>query len=184
MDFIGQLAGALGVAPDQAKAVAGTVLGAAKGAVSSEHGDDTAAQLDQAVPELADWQSKADDVMAEEAPAAGGLGGMLGGLASGGGLGALAGAVGGAQAKDIAGVVAVLGKLGIDESKAGLVAPIALQFLKSRLDPGLLSKVLAVAPLLSGEGGGLAGAAGALLGGGGDTAGGLGGALGGLFGKK
>jgi hypothetical protein len=89
-------------------------------------------------------------------------------------MGAMLGAIGGAaaQAGEVAAVVSLLGRFNIDASKATLVAPLLLDFLKSRLDPGLISKILAVVPMLAGAGGNTPGGGG----------GGLGGLLGGLMG--
>lgn len=177
MDLIGQLAGALGVQEEQAQAVAGAVLGTVKKQVADEAGGDAAAKVDAAVPELSGWQAKAQSMLG-----GGGGGGLLGAaagaLGGGGGglLGAAAGALGGEDARQTAALVTILGKLDIDPSKAALVAPLALSFLKDRLDPKLLNTVLSAAPMLAG------GASGA-----GSDGGGLGaaaGMLGGLLGKK
>ncbi|WNZ66182.1 hypothetical protein QEG98_05985 [Myxococcus sp. MxC21-1] len=84
--------------------------------------------------------------------------GALGGLMSGqeGGAGGMLSALGGAagQAGDVAAVVSLLGRFNIDASKASLVAPLLLNFLKSRLDPALVGRILSVVPLLAGAGGG------------------------------
>jgi hypothetical protein len=107
----------------------------------------------------------------------GGLGGLMGGGGGGGG-GGLMGALGGmaSQAGEMAAVVSLLGRFNIDAGKATLVAPLLLNFLKSRLDPGLVSKILAVVPMLAGGGGGGGGTPGG--------GGGLGGMLGGLMGGR
>ncbi len=170
MDLISTLAGTLGVNPEQAEAVAGSVLGGVSDAVKDRFDDDTASGLEAAVPELAGWKDKAaallgggDSEPAESGGLLGGAAGMLGG--AGGLLGAAAGALGGDGLKDVAAVAGILDKLGIDGAKAALVAPVVLDFLKKRLDPGLLDKVLQVAPLLSGgDKGGIAGALGGLFG--------------------
>ena len=154
MDLISTLAGQLGVDPEQAKALAGGVLGGVKGAVAEED-DAAAATLAGAIPELSDWEQKADAMTGGDMQA-GGVGGLLGAAtdAMGGGglgglLGAAAGALGGEQGKDIAAVVMLMDKIGIDSSKAALVAPTVLSFLKERLPDGLLDKVLAAAPMLA-----------------------------------
>lgn len=182
MDLIGQLTQQLGVNPQQAQGLAGSVLGLVQGAVKEKLGDDAAGQVAQAVPELSGWQQAAQ-AQAPAGDAGGGLMGALGGLmggapsqgSAGGGLGGLMGALGGAasQAGEIAALVSVAQRFNIDASKATLIAPIVLNFLKSRLDPGLVSKILAVVPMLAGGGGGSG-----TPGGGG----GLGGVLGGLLG--
>ncbi len=116
--------------------------------------------------------------------ALGGLGGLLGGHAqgqaqgqtsSGGGLlGALGGAM--TQASEVAGVVAVLQRFNLDAGKAALVAPLLLNFLKSRLDPQLVSGILTAMPMLANLVGGSHSPEG-----GGSQGGGLGGLLGGLI---
>ncbi len=181
MDLIGQLTQQLGVNPQQAQGLAGSVLGLVQSTVKEKLGDGAASQVAQAVPEMQGWQQAA-----QTAPAAddgGGLMGALGGLmggggsaggSGGGGLGGMLGALGGAasQAGEVAALVSLAQRFNIDASKATLVAPIVLNFLKSRLDPGLVSKILTVVPMLAGAGGGT----------GGPSGGGLGGALGGLLG--
>jgi hypothetical protein len=174
MDLIGQLAGQLGIAPAQAQAIAGTVLGAAQRQAPPE----AAAEMSSAIPEMSDWQQQA-----EAAPApSGGLGG-LGGL-----FGAAAGALGGQQARDAAAIVTLLGRFGLDPSKAATVAPIILSFLKERLDGQVLQTILQAAPMLAGAAGatGAAGTDGAAPAGdddgfGLDDAAGM---LGSLFGRK
>ena len=165
MDLISQLAGALGVPATTAQAVAGTVLGKVKEGLGDAP---EAGKLDEAIPELGGWQKAAAGVMG----GAGGSGGMLGDMfSSGAGIfGAAAGAVGGASMQEAAALVGLLGKLGITPDKAALVAPLVLNFLRERVDAGLLKKILAVAPMLAG--GSVGGATG-----------GIAGALGGLFGR-
>lgn len=184
MDLIGQLTQQLGVNPQQAQGLAGSVLGLVQGAVKEKLGDDAAAQVAQAVPEMGSWQQAAQ-AQAPAGDAGGGLMGALGGLmggsapqgGAGGGLGGMLGALGGAaaQAGEVAALVSLAQRFNIDASKATLIAPIVLNFLKSRLDPGLVSKILAVVPMLAGAAGG--GGSGTPGGGGG-----LGGVLGGLLG--
>ncbi|MGE6757484.1 DUF2780 domain-containing protein [Corallococcus interemptor] len=177
MDLIGQLSQQLGVDGTQAQGLAGSLLKLVQGTVQEKVGPDAARQMDQAIPEMQGWQQQAQ----ARAPAGdggglmGALGGMLGGAGGGGGGGGLMGALGGAAAHagEVAGVVAILQRFNLDAGKATLVAPILLNFLKSRLDPGLVGKILAVVPLLSGGSGG----------GGPQGGGGLGGMLGGLLGK-
>ncbi|WP_224367790.1 DUF2780 domain-containing protein [Hyalangium versicolor] len=178
MDLIGQLTQQLGVNPQQAQRLAGSVLGLVQSTVKEKLGDDAAGQVAQAVPELQGWQQAAAP-QAAPAGEGGGLMGALGGLMGGGsglgGLGGALGALGGAasQAGEVAALVSIAQRFTIDASKATLIAPIVLNFLKSRLDPSLVSKILAVAPMLAGAGGGGSGPSGG---------GGLGGALGGLLG--
>lgn len=177
MDLIGQLSQQLGVDGTQAQGVAGSLLKLVQGTVKEKLGPDAADQLGRSIPEMDTWQ-RAAAPQAEPA-GGGGLMGALGGLMGGqeGGAGGMLSALGGAaaQAGEVAAVVSLLGRFNIDASKAALVAPLLLDFLKSRLDPGLVSKVLAVVPMLAGAAGG-----------GGNTpgGGGLGGVLGGLLGGR
>ncbi|NOJ94349.1 hypothetical protein HMI51_15595 [Corallococcus coralloides] len=172
MDLIGQLSQQLGVDGTQAQGLAGSLLKLVQGTVQEKVGPDAARQMDQAIPEMQGWQQQAQSPAADGGGLMGALGGMLGG-AGGGGGGGLMGALGGAAAHagEVAGVVAILQRFNLDTSKATLVAPLLLNFLKSRLDPGLVGKILAVMPMLAGGSGGPQGG------------GGLGGMLGGILGK-
>jgi len=174
MDLLGTLSSQLGIDNDQAGALAGSILGKVQGQVD----EDTASGLAAAVPELDGWKAMAAKAVGGDSGGMlGGAAGALGGGSAGGLMGALAGAVGGQQAQETAALVGVMGKLGLDRSKAAMVAPIVLDFVKDRVDPALLSKVLAAAPMLT-----------ALTGGGSDDAAppsgmaAVTGALGGLFG--
>ncbi|TNE91970.1 MAG: hypothetical protein EP330_03170 [Deltaproteobacteria bacterium] len=176
MDFIGALAGQLGLDHHQAKALAGAVVGGVKTQLADED-EAAAAELDAAVPELGEWSSVADSLLSQAAPskpAGGGLGGVLGGLAGAAAGGGLVGeafeAVAGTEAKQAAQVVALLDRFGLDKSHAALVAPLAVTFLKERLPAGTFDKALLIAPLLlgvtpeDGKPGGLGGMLGGLLG--------------------
>ncbi|MBN8468633.1 DUF2780 domain-containing protein [Corallococcus exiguus] len=176
MDLIGQLSQQLGVDGTQAQGLAGSLLKLVQGTVQEKVGPDAARQMDQAIPEMQGWQQQAQAPAADGGGLMGALGGMLGGAGGGGGGGGIMGALGGAAAHagEIAGVVAILQRFNLDTSKATLVAPLLLNFLKSRLDPGLVGKILAVMPLLAGGAGGGSGPQGG---------GGLGGMLGGILGK-
>lgn len=194
MDFIGQLSQQLGVDSQQAQGVAGSLLKLVQGTVKEKMGPQAADQMGQAIPEMQGWQQQAEaqTAQAQQQPesggglmgALGGLGGLLGGQGQGqSGGGGLMGALGGAmgQAGEVAGVVALLQRFNLDASKAALVAPLLLNFLKSRLDPKLVGGILAVMPMLANLGGGSGGntpGGGGAQGGGG----GLGGLLGGLIG--
>ena len=179
MDFISELAGNLGIDGKQAKALAGGLMGFVQQASRDQDGEETAKAIEDAVPEMGEWKQEAQ-AQAGDPPASGDVAGLLGGLLGGGdskssgGLGDLIGAagslLGGAtgQATQLAGLIS---KLGLDPAKAQMAAPIALNFLKSRLSPELLNKVMAVAPFLTGG----------TKGGGDDDKGG-GGLLGGLLG--
>ncbi len=174
MDLIGQLSQQLGVDGTQAQGLAGSLLKLVQGTVQEKVGPDAARQMGQAIPEMQGWQQQAAQAPAGDGGGLmGALGGMLGGAGGGGGLmGALGGAA--AHAGEVAGMVAILQRFNLDAGKATLVAPLLLDFLKSRLDPGLVGKILAVVPLLAGGSGGAASPQGG---------GGLGGMLGGLLGK-
>ncbi len=168
MDLIQTLTAQLGVDPSQAQALAGSALGAVRGAVAEQAGPEQAAKIDAAIPELSGWQAAASQVLGG---GGGGLMGAAGGLLGGGAgglLGQAAGAVGGAQAAQAAQLAAVVSRLGLDPKIAAMVAPHALAFLRERLPPGVLDTALKAAPFLTGGG---AGGVGAALGG-----------LGGLFG--
>jgi hypothetical protein len=188
MDLIGQLSQQLGVDSNQAQGLAGSLLKLVQGTVKEKLGAQAAEQMGQAIPEMQGWEQQA----ARQAPqggageggglmgALGGLGGLLGGQGqSGGGGGGLRGALGGlgGQAGEVAGVVALLQRFNIDAGKASLVAPLLLNFLKSRLDPKLVSGILTVMPMLANLGGG----GNTPEGGGSQGGGGLGGILGGLI---
>lgn len=165
MDLIGALSQQLGVDSNQAQGLAGGLLGVVQAQVKDKLGDGAAQQLSAAVPELAGWQQAAQ---AAPAPSTGGdmLGALTGALGGQGGgvLGALGGLVGGSagqalqQAGDVAAVAGVLQRFNLGADKAALVAPLLLNFLKSKLDPALVSKVVGALPMLAGLVGG-AGAA-------------------------
>lgn len=133
MDLIGEMAGRLGLDTHQAQALAGTVMGA----LQRQAPDEEAEKLQQAVPEMNQWQAQASQMVS--APQSG-----MGGL-----LSAAAGALGGQQGKDLAAIVNVLDQFGVDASKGAMVAPMVLDFLKERLDDQVLSNLLAAAPMLA-----------------------------------
>ena len=186
MDLIGQLSQQLGVDGTQAQGVAGSLLKLVQGTVREKLGPDAASQMGSAIPEMESWQQAAGPAPQLMPGAGGGMLGTLDGLVrgndggggggGGGGMGAMLGAIGGVatQAGEVAAVASLLGHFNINASKAVLVAPLLLDFLKSRLDPGLVGKILAVVPMLSGGGGGHTPGGG----------GGLGGLLGGLTGGR
>ncbi len=186
MDFIRELSTQLGVETPQAEAVAGGLLGL----VQQRLGNTTdSAALGKAVPELGQWQASAASLLGGAGAGAGGLGGLLGGgggeaLAGalgellgggGGGAGGLGGALGGllgGAGGELGAIAGLLGKLGISADQAATLVPLAISFLKSRLSPELLGKLMQAVPFLAqseGAGAGL---------------GGLAGALGGLLGKS
>jgi hypothetical protein len=166
MDLIGSLTQQLGIDSNKATGLAGGLMGLVQSQVKQHLGDDVAKQIAGAIPEAANWQQAA----APAAPSAGGLGDMLGAVAgmaggnaqsgAGAAMGMLGGLLGGdagaalKQAGDVAALSGLLGKLNIGSDKAMLVAPMLLNFLKSKLDPGLVSKVLGALPMLAAVTGG------------------------------
>jgi hypothetical protein len=175
MDLVQTLSSQLGVTPDQAKGLAGGLLGVVNGAVHHGAGADAAGQLQAAIPELKNWMQTAAAHQGVTAPAGGGdllgmLGSMLGGAQGGsaGNLGAQLQGTGAATA-----MTNMMAKYGVKPEQLAAVAPVLGQFLQHRMGPdgqALIGKVL---PMLTG--------------GQGQTQGGLGGIasmLGGLFGKK
>ena len=158
MDFVSAISGQLGLSEDQARALAGTVIGGVQGSVADEE-PGLANEIGSAVPELGDWTAMAGKFLGAEespAPASEGLDGMLGGLASAAGGNGLLGnaleAVAGKEARQTAQVVALLDQFGIGQDKAVLIAPLAMQFLKERLSAETFDKALQFAPMLMGKG--------------------------------
>jgi hypothetical protein len=157
MDLIGGLSKAMGIDETAATALAGAVMGnvAAQAAESDVEG--AGAKVEEAVPELGGWLDVAKGFVTgdDEAPApeedSGGMLGSLMGAASTGVGGQLLGAVAGKEARQAVLLGAVLQKIGLDQSKAMMAAPLALSFLKDRLDPVWVDKLLAAAPLLTGQ---------------------------------
>jgi len=135
LQMITKMAGELGVQPDQAQALMGSVLSM----VETQADPDQAAKLNEAVPEMAGWKQQAEQQQ-EQSSAGGGLGGFLS---------AAAGALGGQQAKDMATIATLLINFGLETSKAAMVAPMVLDFLDDRLDAELLRGLLSAAPLLA-----------------------------------
>ena len=175
MDLIGQLSSALGVDEKAATAVAGAVMGNVAAQAEESEVDGAGAKVREAVPELGGWLQTAKSYVADdEAGQAddGLLGGLMGAASSGIGQ-QLVGAIGGKDAQQAVLLGAVLQKAGLSAKHATLAAPLALEFLKSRVDPVWMERLLAAAPLLTGEPPAPAKA----------PEGGMMGALGGLFGS-
>lgn len=171
MDLIGSLTSQLGIAPDKAQGLAGAVLGQLEQSVGQSLGGADASAFRAQLPELGDWKSK---ISALDGGGEGG-GGLLGALGGGGGglggglLGAAGGLLGGSGSGfDVGSLIALAGKAGLSGSAVQQLLPLVLSFLKSRLDPALLSKILGAVPGLEqaagGAGGGIAGALGGLFG--------------------
>ncbi|WNG25013.1 DUF2780 domain-containing protein [Cystobacter fuscus] len=179
MDFIGQLSQQLGVDSNQAQGLAGSLLKLVQGTVKEKISPEAADQMGQSIPEMQSWQQQAQPQPEAGGGLMGALGGLLGGQAQGSSGGGLMGALGGAvgHAGEIAGIVSLLQRFNLDAGKAALVAPLLLDFLKSRLDPKLVSGILTVMPVLTQ----LTGGNKPPEGGGTPGGGGLGGLLGGLL---
>lgn len=175
MDLIRELSAQLGVEAPKAEAVAGGLFGLVEQQLG---GSADAAELGKAVPELSRWKESAASMLGA-APSGGALGGLLGGgggealagalggLLGGGGGGALGGLSGllGAAGGELGAIAGLLSKLGISPEQAATLAPLAISFLKSRVSPELLGKLMQAVPLLSqGQGAGLGGLAGAVSG--------------------
>ncbi len=174
MDLIANLSSQLGLDTEKAQGLAGAVLGKLEEQVGQKLGGADAAALRSQLPELEGWKSKVPAL--EGGGVASGLlggaatlgGGLLGGAGSllGGAGGLLGGSSGGL---DAAALVQLAVKAGLGGGAAEKLVPVVVSFLKSRLDPNLLAKVLSVVPGLEklaggGSGGGLLGGLGSILG--------------------
>lgn len=150
MELLSELTSKLGVNEDQAKGLAGGVLGMIQGGVEKQVGAEEAQQLSDSVPELEDWKAHVPE--SDE-----GQGGLMG-LASG--------VLGGDAAGGLGALTALAGKFNLDGGGVQALIPIVTNFLRSRLDDSLLSKVLGAVPFLGGGGAasGIAGAVGKLFG--------------------
>jgi hypothetical protein len=174
MDLIASLTSQLGIEPEKAQGLAGAVLGTLEQQVGQQLGGSDAAALREKLPELDAWKAKSPVL---EGGGGGGLLGALGGLGGGGDLlGAAGGLLGGAGGLlggaggglDVGALIQLASKAGVSGGAAQKLLPIVVSFLKSRLDPALLAKVLSVVPGLEKLAGGASG-------------GGLGGLLGGIL---
>jgi hypothetical protein len=172
MDLIANLTSQLGLDPDKAKGLAGAVLGQIEQGVGKSLGSGEASAFRSQVPELGEWQSKVAALGGGEG--AGGLLGALGGGGLGGGLlgaaGSLLGGSGSGSGFDVGSLMALAGQAGLGGAAVQQLVPLVLGFLKERLDPELLAKIIGAVPGLQQLAGGA-------------PAGGLAGALGGLFGR-
>ena len=193
MDFVGTLAKQIGIEESQATALAGGIMGLVKTGVASQGSEEDAAAVAEAVPEAAEWEQAAEEQLGEPGEAglsnllgdlfgggsegqessSGGLGGMLGGL-----VGGVAEAVDAKEAKHTAQLAVLIGKIGLSPAHAAMVAPLAYDFLESRLNGQVFELAKQALPWLAGSGGEAAAKEAA----GGDVASTVGGMLGGLFG--
>jgi hypothetical protein len=175
MDLVQALSSQLGISPDQAKGLAGGLLGVVNGAVHHGAGADAASQLQNAVPELQNWLQTAAAHQGVAPPAAGsgdllGMVGSLLGAAQRGGSGNLATVLQGSGAATA--MAGVLAKYGVKPEQMAAVAPLLGQFLQHRMGAdGMQSIIGQVLPMLTGAQG-----SGAL--------GGIASMIGGLLGKK
>lgn len=155
MDLLEGISAQLGLEPDKAAGLAGTVLGMVKTQVAEKLGQAEAEELEAQVPELGQWKGQAPAEPSEaDGGLLGGLGSLLGsGQSSGGGL-------------DLGALLGVVGKFDLGADDAQKLIPLVMQFLQSRLSGSLMGKILEAVPLLKGAqgGGGIAGALGSLLG--------------------
>lgn len=151
MDLIATLTQQLGVSPEKAQGLAGGVLTIIRQQLAERLGPEQAAQLQARVPEMSSWAEKATTV--NEPSASSGLLGALGSVAGGGATASL---------------TQLVGLAGLGPASLQTVIPAVLEFLKARLEPEQLQKVLSAVPALQGvmgsETGGLMGALGGLLG--------------------
>lgn len=182
MDLIGNLTSSLGIQPDQAQALAGSLLGGLKSQVQSEVGDNEAQAFDQAIPELGQWGQQAAKMLGSSDVTqtdSNGLMDLVGSLAGGGNSGGGGGALGGllgaatsllgggssASAKaggfDIGQLIGLLGALNVDPAKSTDLGGNMIDFLKARLSNELMETLSEKIPMLSvftgRSGGGLGG---------------------------
>jgi len=175
MDLVGTLSSQLGMTPDQAKGLAGGLLGVLNGAVHHGAGPDAASQLQAAIPELKNWMQTAAAHQGAAAPAGGSgdLLGMLGSMLGSQGAGNLATQLQGSGAATA--MTTVLAKYGIKPEQMAAVAPVLGQFLQHRMGADGAQSILGqVLPMLTG----------AAQGQGSGGLGGIASMLGGLLGKK
>jgi hypothetical protein len=154
MELISTLSAQLGIDSEKSEGLAGAVLGLVQKQVTQKLGGGDAEALGAQIPELSQWQAKAAEL---------GFSGAGGG-GGGGLLGAAASLLGAGSGLDLGAITQLVSKAGLSSSAVKLLLPVVLDFLKSRLDPALLSRILGAIPALKGGGGGgLAGALGGIL---------------------
>lgn len=172
MDLIAILSSQLGLDAEKAQGLAGAVLGKLEEHVGQKLGGADAAALRSKLPELEEWKSKvpalegggvAAGLLSGAAALGGGLFGGSGPLGAGGLSGGSSGGL------DAAALVQLAVKAGLGVGAAEKLLPVVVSFLKTRLDPSLLAKVLSVVPGLEklaggASGGGPLGGLGSILG--------------------
>jgi hypothetical protein len=172
MDFVGTLARQIGIEESQATALAGGIMGLVKSGVASQGSEEDVAAVAEAVPEAAEWEQAAEQQLGEpgeaglsnllgdlfgggsrgEESSSGGLGSMLGGL-----VGGVAEAVDAKEAKHTAQLALLIGKIGLAPTHAAMVAPLAYDFLESRLNGQVFELAKQALPWLIGSDGDAAG---------------------------
>lgn len=155
MDLIATLSSQLGIDAGSAKGLAGAALGLLEKQVGQKLGGADASALQAQLPELSEWKAAAETSSTGGGGLAGAAGGLLGGVLGGGGSGF-----------DASALIQMAVKAGVGPGAAQQLVPLVLQFLQSRLEPGLLQRVLSAVPGLAGGkpgGGGLLGALGGLM---------------------
>ncbi|MET0413854.1 MAG: hypothetical protein ABW217_21270 [Polyangiaceae bacterium] len=157
MDLIATLSSQLGIDAGSDKGLAGSALGMLEQQVSQKLGDGDASALRAQLPELSEWKGAVEGASTGGGGLLGAAGGLLGGVLGGGGAGF-----------DVGSLIQMATKFNVGPGAVQALVPIVLQFLQSRLEPGLLQRILSAVPALTGAkgkpGGGLAGALGGLLG--------------------
>ena len=139
--FISEAAGRFGIDPSTARALTGGVLKLIKKEAPAE---DFEAVADQ-VPGTEAVVAESDQPAADEGGLLGGLGGGLGG-GFGGVLGAAASALGGG---DVASLMSLFGESGLGADQAGQFVQMLVGFLKDKVGPELVQKIVAQVPALS-----------------------------------
>lgn len=128
MDIVGSLSAQLKLEENAAAGLAGALLLLVEDLARDRINYAVAGQIREAVPELRDWQTSAPTI----AP------GML----------SLSSLPPPSAPGDEGELAAVLSRFGVAASQVPVAASLTWQFLASRLDPALLSSVVAAIPLL------------------------------------
>lgn len=166
-DIIRQLAGQLGIKPDQAESGAGAVMNLIRENASKVDFQ----ELLGAVPQAKAWMGKAAQPDGEDGGLLGQAAGLLGAL-GGSGAGGAGGGIAG-----IAGLLATLGKAGLSAETVAKFVPALLEILQSKAGREVIERLAGQVPalqaLLGGLGGGGEGGKGGGIGGEGDILGSL-----------
>lgn len=135
--FISEAAGRFGIDPSTARALTGGVLKLIKKEAPAEDFEAVAEQ----VPGTEAVVAESDQPAADEGGLLGGLGGGFGGV-----LGAAASALGGG---DVASLMSLFGESGLGADQAGQFVQMLVGFLKDKVGPELVQKIVAQVPALS-----------------------------------